>query len=156
MLFRSVAPIVSVRTKNPVNGKEIIVERTVKGAKEAIKQAIVSCKYGEFWLPASIVEESHNELVLTMNEVGDTFVATSNSSRKKKDVIPAKELAEMAKAQGVEVADLGDEQLYYEGDTVTRQSVSYVAQSTQVAKPQELSFEDKLALMAKYGLTPKL
>ena len=138
-----IAPILSVQTKNTLSGKPIIVEKTVKGEKLAIEQAIVTCKYGEFWLPASLVSESHNEIVLTMHEIGDTFVAARNSSRTKGQVM-GKDCPE----------GLEDEPLYFKGDTVSREKASYEAKVTQVRKEQALSFEEKAKVLIALGVNP--
>ena len=138
-----VSPILSVKTKNTLTGKPIIVERTVKGVKEQVEQAIVTCAYGEFWLPASLVSENHNEIVLKMHEKGDEFVASRNSKRTKGEVM-GKNCPE-----GQE-----DEPLYFEGDTVPRETESYEAQVTQVRKEQPMSFEEKAKILIKLGVNP--
>ena len=143
-----VADIISIQTKNPLSGKDLIVERTIKGEKMSVKQAIVNCKYGQFWLPAENVGEDHNQLNLTMHEVGDTFEAARDSRRTKGEVM-GKDCP----------AGKEDEPLYFKGDVVPRTNVSYVPTGTQkaiIAKEEVLSFEQKIAVMAKYGLTPKM
>lgn len=138
-----IAKILSVQTKNTLSGKPIIVEKTIKGEKLSIPQAIVTCSYGDFWLPSDLVAENHNELVLTMHEVGDTFVAVRDSSRTKGQVM-GKDCPE----------GLEDEALYFKGDTVTREKASYEAKVTQVKKEQSLSFEEKAKILLSMGVNP--
>jgi hypothetical protein len=138
-----IAPILSVKTRNTINGKPIIVEKTIKGAKEQIEQAIVNCAYGEFWLPSDLVSESHNEIVLTLHEVGDTFVAAAPSSRTKGEVM-GKDCPE----------GLEDEPLYLKGDVVPRTKEHYEAQLTQAKKEQSLGFEEKAKILMRLGVNP--
>jgi len=138
-----IAPIMSIQTKNTLSGKSIIVEKTIKGEKLAIEQAIVTCKYGEFWLPANTIADNHNEIVLTMHEVGDTFVAAADSRRTKGEVM-GKDCPE-----GQE-----DEPLYFKGDTVPREKAFYEPKVTQVKKEQSLSFEEKAKILLAMGVNP--
>ena len=83
------------------------------------------------------------EITYKIHEKGDTFVAIKDSRRTKGEVLGT----DCPKGQE-------DEPLYFEGDTVARtaESVEFVG----FAGEPILSFEEKLQLMQKYGLTPKL
>lgn len=153
-----IAPIQSVQRTNPLTGKALFVERTVKGAKETIQQCIVNCKYGQFWLPNSAVTEDHNEIMLTKYEAGDTFKADRDSKRTKLEAWltanPSKTEADCT----IDKAEQG-EPLYSKGDIVTRQAESFNATGTQkaiVQVEQPLSFEEKMRIMAQYGVTVKM
>jgi len=138
-----IAKILSVQTKNVLSGKSIIVEKTIKGEKLAIPQAIVTCAYGDFWLPSDLVAENHNEIVLTMHEVGDTFVAAADSRRTKGQVMGK----DCPKGQE-------DEPLYFKGDTVPREKPFYEPKVTQVKKEQSLNFEEKAKILLAMGVNP--
>jgi len=137
------APILSVKTKNTVTGAPIVVEKTIKGEKKNVEQAIVTCKYGEFWLPASIVEENHNEIVLKFEAAGEEFIATRDSKRTKGEVM-GKDCPE-----GKE-----DEPLYFKGEAVPREKDYYEAQVTQVRKTEVLGFEEKAKILLALGVNP--
>lgn len=84
-----------------------------------------------------------SEITYKEHEKGDTFVANRDSSRTKGAVMGADCPA------GHE-----DEPLYLKGETVTRTSATI--EFVGFAGEKVLSFEDKIAIMAKYGVAVKM
>lgn len=132
---------------NERNGKPIMKDVTTKGVVESVPQCIISTPEGQFWVPASIVKEDHNELLVEVVEAGSTFVAPRDSRRTKAQALAAKNgitEEEAAKQLGEEAT----EKLYYKGETVTREKETYVARVTQTAK---LSQREMLEILSKSG-----
>lgn len=96
------------------------------------------------WFPKSAKQEKF--ITYKVHQKGDTFVAARDSQRTKGEVLGAN-------------CPEGQENLplYSKGDTVTRaaESIEFIGFSGE-SITKELSFEDKLALAAKYGVQVKL
>lgn len=139
--------IISKQFFNSRNGQPIVMDVTTKGQTESVPQAIISTKEGNFWLPAALVNEDHDELVLKVHEPGDTFVAARDSSRTKAEAYAAEKGVDLKEAQAKLGAE-ADEPLYLKGETVTRTKQSYEPTVTQKGK---LSQREMLEILAKSG-----
>lgn len=96
------------------------------------------------WFPKNTKQEKF--ITYKVHQKGDTFVAARDSQRTKGEVLGAN-------------CPKGQENLplYSKGETVTRaaESIEFIGFSGE-SITKELSFEDKLALAAKYGVQVKL
>jgi len=74
------------------------------------------------WFPAKATPDKF--ITYKVHEKGDTFVATSDSSQTKGEVLDTEALEALAKERKLKVEDIKDEPLFEEGETVTRQKQS--------------------------------
>lgn len=95
------------------------------------------------WLNAALLNQAkaHEVINYTVHPVGSVFVATKDSSRTKGKVL----LDKCPRGQE-------DEPLYSKGDKVTRLVENIEFDGFTEPKATEVSFEDKMAIAAKYGV----
>lgn len=90
----------------------------------------------EIWAPKSV--KSDRVITYKLNEIGDFFIAYANSESVDDEGMP----------------------IYSKGDKVTREKESWDFIGFQHEMPlppaDNSTLEDKFALMAKYGISPKL
>jgi hypothetical protein len=125
-------PILVVKRNNTITGDPIVINRTMKGKKYAVPQAIITTEYGEFWLPSQMVADEHNVLNLTVYNKGDIMQAEAptDSARTKGEVLTPAELTALATKTGKPEAELKDEPLYFQGDPIVASKTIYRAEST--------------------------
>lgn len=90
----------------------------------------------EIWFPKNA--KTDKVITYQLNEVGDKFTAYSDSKTEDENGVP----------------------IYFAGDVVTRrdETVEFIGFNSEMplAPADTSTLEDKFALMAKYGISPKL
>lgn len=147
------APILGVKRHNNITGDPLVIQRTMKGKKYDVPQAIINTEYGEFWLPSQIVNDEHTVINLTQYSKGDVIQAkaASDSARTKGEVLTPAELTELAKKTGKPEDVLKDEPLYFEGDPIIASKTTYRAESTGKAIEHKMSQADTLKMLVELG-----
>lgn len=136
------ADITSIQTLNTVTGQPIYRKMDIKGTEMDIAQAIITFKHNKevktAWIPASLLKEDHNQVHFTLET---EFKAVKDSSRTKGEVLGDK------CPEGKE-----NEPLYFEGETVKRETPRVIVSSTSKRQAIAMSLVDKIELLKAQGL----
>lgn len=128
---------------NTQTGAEITSEREVvtkTGKRKVIQRLLKTASGNNVWVPVDAKTDKY--ITYGITEEGDFFVAVADSSRTKGKVMGAD--CPVGKE---------DEPLYHKGDKVPNTAGQFrFVGFTDHKEATEVSFEDKMAIAAKYGV----